>query len=727
MILLSFTAVFNLYAVNFSSLNLSNDNRLMFRADFEGQSAVFVSQLTDMSIRQVTAFPDKMYLVDNGRTIINVNRFGALTIPAAGGLPSALTGYPSFLNKNIPLKGRIQDIAASSDGRFFLYIEPVSAGYGNLVLINNASGAKRVISESIELPGQDFPVKWSPDSRLFVYSKSGRLYFYPILDDMSVLIDERFRMIGSGGINSVCWGHNGEFFYYAGNTLYRVRNPELFTRTIYGDFLSIGTVMGVFPFDFDSNFDKYWIAPDSGLILINKSNKSLFFFPLNETANNAQVVFPHILIPYDAENFNVLWPENGSITVSYLLHNQTIVMRFRNDGSVISSLPGSDAPLSPNGALSPDGTRAVFWGANGLELWDYLNWRLIQRLSRDPVYSCIWVNNRQLLTGNARFIEEINVSSASFPRRRISLSGADEFGFEDTSSGSPRLLARIGSEWFASDGTGAWTLTSNPRIKPVSLSSDRFRVFLEPVATAHFANMIMIRNAVSAGTVSFTAGHTASSVLKPARYAQSKIALCFDLYDDDTGLPYVLSVLRRYGIRATFFLNGEFIRRNPAAASIIAEAGHEAASMFYAPIDFSDTRYLITRDFITQGLARNEDEFHRATGKELTIIWHPPYYRSSSVVTSAAASAGYITANRTIDPGDWMSKEDSLRLNMRQVHPAEMIESIIHQSETGAVIPIRLGLLTGGRDNYLFQSVEVLLDALIRSGYEIVPVSSVIR
>jgi hypothetical protein len=74
-----------------------------------------------------------------------------------------------------------------------------------------------------------------------------------------------------------------------------------------------------------------------------------------------------------------------------------------------------------------------------------------------------------------------------------------------------------------------------------------------------------------------------------------------------------------------------------------------------------------------------------------------------------------------------MSREDALRLNLRQIPPSEMIEQIIQKREPGAVIPIRLGLLPGGRDEYLFQRIEALLDALLRSGYEIVPVSAAIR
>jgi peptidoglycan/xylan/chitin deacetylase (PgdA/CDA1 family) len=204
-----------------------------------------------------------------------------------------------------------------------------------------------------------------------------------------------------------------------------------------------------------------------------------------------------------------------------------------------------------------------------------------------------------------------------------------------------------------------------------------------------------------------------------------EIALCFDLYDDDTGLPHVLAALRRNNIRATFFLNGDFIRRNPAAAAAIAEAGHETASLFYAPLDFSDSRYRITQEFITRGLARNEDEFFNATGRELSLLWHPPFFRSSSLINNAASAAGYFTVERTIDPGDWLSRGDAVRLNLRQTTPSQMIETIIETKSASAVVPVRLGLLPGGRDEYLFQRIDVLLDALLRSGCVIVPVSTV--
>jgi peptidoglycan/xylan/chitin deacetylase (PgdA/CDA1 family) len=238
----------------------------------------------------------------------------------------------------------------------------------------------------------------------------------------------------------------------------------------------------------------------------------------------------------------------------------------------------------------------------------------------------------------------------------------------------------------------------------------------------------MVRSASSTVTVSLVGRHTLNGAYSQGRKlsAELPVALCFDLYDDDTGLSRVMDALRRFNIRATFFLNGDFIRRNPAAAVEIAESGHETASLFYAPIDFSDVRFRVNEEFIAQGLARNEDEFFRATGKELGLLWHPPYYRTSNIISSAASAAGYTTVIRNLDCGDWLARDEALRLGIRQNNASDMIERIVKNSTHNAVIPIRLGSLPGGRDDYLYQRIDVLLDALVRSGCRIVPVSAAV-
>jgi hypothetical protein len=76
---------------------------------------------------------------------------------------------------------------------------------------------------------------------------------------------------------------------------------------------------------------------------------------------------------------------------------------------------------------------------------------------------------------------------------------------------------------------------------------------------------------------------------------------------------------------------------------------------------------------------------------------------------------------------DWVSREDARRLGVSQYPAADMIDRVMEDKRPGSIIPIRLGALSGGRSDYLFLRLNVLLDALVRSGYAMVPISSLIE
>jgi peptidoglycan/xylan/chitin deacetylase (PgdA/CDA1 family) len=741
--------------VVFSGLDLSSGDQLLFRADADSgggarQGALFVSRLTDLSLRQLTAYPEKMDLLENGGTLQIRNAFGALRLPVNGGLPQSIPGFPSFMEGSPVLGGRVEEMAASADGRWLLYVDPVSAAYGSLVLINTATGAKTVVSRNVERPDARFPACWSPDSRVFVYSRGGRLYYHTVNASTAFAVDERYRLIGEGAINSVHWGNAGDFFYLRGSTVYRVRGSELFARAIYADFLEIGVVAGKIPFDFDPAFDDFWIAPDSRAILLAKGRRNVFYFPLglDDYDSQAEYSLPYLMLPRSAFNLHVLWSPRGMITVIASKPEGTGagVIAYRLSVSDEALAAGAlqmfrplAIPAGSNAALSPDGTKALFWGDKGILLYDYVNWRLLQNVSANPALQCLWLGNEEFITGDDSRIERVDLAGR---RRLICVSAAAEAGFEE---GSGRVVVKNGPSWFATDGTSPWTDIAPPALRQASLVSGRYRVYLERQNAGPYENLPMIRNTASVGTAPLLpvieyqdspSGGTAPPenalpdqeglFTHARREGLREVALCFDLYDDAAGLPEVLDTLRRFGVEATFFLNGEFIRRHPSAARDIVEAGHEAASMFFAPIDLSDSRYRIQGDFIPRGLGRNEDDFYQATGAELGLLWHAPYYAVSSEIIAAAAQAGYRTIGRDVDPMDWIGRGESGR-SLPQYSASDMIDRIMEQKKPGSIIPLRLGLLPGGRGDYLFNRIGVLLDALIRSGYSAVTVSTLME
>jgi peptidoglycan/xylan/chitin deacetylase (PgdA/CDA1 family) len=762
--------------VNFQDLDLAGDDsdRLLFRAvssggGSPGQEALFLADPAGGVLRQLTAFPEGMELVENGRTLHIRNAFGALRVPAAGGLPASVPGFPSFASGSAAFGGNAA--AVSPDGQWILYIEPVSAAYGRLIMLHAVTGEKTVIAAGVELPGGAFSASWSPDSRVFVYVRGGKLYYYTLNQSAvsrtsppagdrygDFYIDEKFRLIGSGTEKSVSWGRDGDFFYIRGSTVYRVRSAELFARALYADFLEIGAVAGKIPFEFDPAFDWFRIAPDARSLLLAKGGSNLFYIPLDfdDYNGSGNLSLPYLAAPRSSLTVNVLWSAGGIVTVLASSPGDAEVSAWRltSAGGVTSFTPlpvspgkmPPNAAASANGSLSPDGTRVLFWGKTGVSLWDYINWKPLVLVSPRPGFSCVWISNEEFIAGDEDLIERIRLSSTGggvsiAGRSLVCLSRAVRFGFEDKGS---RIFAQSGGRWYAAAGENPWTEFASPVLKAASQVSPRRRVYLEKQPAGLYENLPMVRNTASSGTVCLlpqlvNAGSGVRAVTAEeelfsggvfshgSRSGPRELSLCFDLYDDAEGLPEALDALARFGFKATFFLGGEFIRRYPSAAAAIAAAGHETASLFFAPIDFSDSRYLIGEDFVSLGLARNEDEFFNASGGELALLWHPPWYAASPDLAAAASKAGYITVGRDVDPLDWVGREDEKRFGLPQYSAADMIDRIAEAKKPGSIIPIRLGLLPGGRSDYLFNRLDVLFSALAREGWSIVPVSVLIE
>lgn len=738
---------------SFEGLDLAEDGRLLFSASTGGdgsprQSALFVADAATGAVSQLTAFPERMELLEGGRLLQVTNPFGAVRVSASGGLPRPVAGFPSFAAGAAVQGGRTEQAAASPDGRWLLVVDPVTSATGRLVVVDVSKGTRAVVSEGVERPGRAFPAAWSPDSRVFVYSRAGKLYFRSV--ESSGAIEERYRLIGEGSVASVRWGAGGDFYFVRGSTVYRVRGSELFARALYADFLEIGNVAGRLPLDFDPNFDSFWVAPDASSILLSKGGRNLFYYPLgiDDYAEAGSASLPYLMLPRSCSSLDVLWAPSGIVTVlaSFPRDAESPARAYR-----LSPPAGADGldswafqelpPLrGAKAALSPDGTRALVWGPSGAAVYDYVNWRLTKDLGSEAALSALWLGNEEFLVGTGSRIERFGPAER---RTLVCLAAAEDHAFEE---GSARILARSGQQWLAASAGGAWEAVASPKARERSAQSKTYRAYLEKQAGGAYENLPMLRNIRGVGTAPLLIRPAAAfepladspsageASLDPAlpfsngkRYGRREIALTFDLMDDAAGLPFVLDTLDRFGVKATFFLNGEFIRRHPSAAAQIAEAGHETASLFFAGIDLADAKYKIDAEFVKRGLARNEDEFFNATGKELSLLWHAPYYAASADIAKAAAAVGYRTVGRDVDPLDWMTRNDARRSPAAYKSASEIVDLIMASKRPGSIVPLRLGVGPSGRDDYLFGRLDILADALVRAGYEMVTVSTLME
>jgi peptidoglycan-N-acetylglucosamine deacetylase len=108
---------------------------------------------------------------------------------------------------------------------------------------------------------------------------------------------------------------------------------------------------------------------------------------------------------------------------------------------------------------------------------------------------------------------------------------------------------------------------------------------------------------------------------------QQSAALTFDDGPTEAGTPRLLECLARYGIRATFFVLGENVRRLPSRAREIVAAGHTIANHFRRHVDaWRTTPREVIRE-VTEGSRIIEDVVGRSPA------WcRPPFGRLTHAI-----------------------------------------------------------------------------------------------
>ena len=644
------------------------------------------------------------------------------------------------------------------DGAYVLRIVPSSAAYARLVLFDVAKGTETTVSSDVEYTVEDFPARWSPDSRNFVYAKGGSIYYFSLGQYVEGRIfDEEFRRIGDGRIQCTRWGADGSLFYLRGYSLFRILPAEFFVEALYRGEAGMGVLAGKTPFSFDPNFDDFWVAPEGSRVLLSKGGRNLFLVYLDpdDFGSRARVAaLPYLFLQGDTTILDVLWPPDGPLTI----FTGSLRDGVEGSGAFRFSAPVSPALLDLNSKateldardatemrLSPDGSKVAIVTPAGVTIRSYADWSQIAELKSSGCLHVLWLSEDWIVAAGSRLIETVRLSTGD--RELVALSQVRAYGRADDGS----IVVRTDDGVYGlppSDGGASATDT------PVWTSRSSFAVGRAAGRELGFLSRLPGRS--RGRTVSehdhgpFDQGARNEASLPPptsvyapfpdreepraqgifdhgSRIRRRELALVFDAVDSTEGLVQVLRALKDSDIRATFFVNGEFVRESPGGARLLAGSGNEIGSMFFTDTDPTDARYRIDRDYIRRGLARAEDEWFSATGKELSLLWHMPYYTTNSDIIAAGASMDYTYVGRDMDPLDWVGRADAAGMPGSYLPAHKLIEKIVAAAKPGSIIPIRLGIPDGGREDYLFREVPLLIDALRSAGYAIVPVSNLIE
>ena len=698
-------------------LNLNDEILFTFRHNMLGASpykSLFYAALKDGKAAKapevITCYPEQMELLAGGNELQIRNRYGIARYSKKTGSIKWIEQSKSIPENIVP----VVPYAASPDGKYFCRIERTSLYSGNLTLVSTQNGKSFVLCEGVLNSYEDLPVKWAPDSSVLIYEKNNGVYFCnPDAVLRGVEIDERYRKIGRGTINSIHWASTKYLAYVDDYLLYKINTKELYTLGLYSGIIGQGKPMGRLPFQFNPLTDKFSSNSEVTSAVVTQNGRLFTYLVVRSascdymdvvysrpyTESKASLVASYIF--WDASGKPVLWQEKLPFDG---IKETGSVYKLDAQAQHLLEIEDSGKPF-----LSPNGTRVAFFAGSTVYVYDINTWKRISVLGGEKVVSAIWTDDSTLYVGGEKSIRKWDIFTNKADTITLSSVSAGYWNPADYS-----IIADTGnSNFYKYDSNKkTWIKTeSAASFEPVK-QNGRYRVFIGTTQNKNYENALYIRSLSKRAVTNPL--YKESTRKAPEK---KKVALAFEFYDNADGLPVILSELKKFNAKGNFFINGEFIRRYPAETKQVANNSHLCASMFFTTADLTENSFVINEDFIRRGLARNEDEFYACTGKELTLFWHAPYYSVSPELITYGENAGYIYVSPCTDFSEFTNPD---------MEPEKLMKKFLQglEKSNGGVVSVVGGFSQSNHSRPLYKYLALLISALLDSGYELVDLNS---
>lgn len=740
---------FHLFAeVSFGGLDLNYEDDLLFTAyqNIPGTypyTSLLVANLGKKAVNKVpqmlTCFPESVELLNEGNNLQIRNRYGR----ALYNEKTDTLVWTSSADR-IPVEyTHMGPQAVSPDGKWLCYVKRIKSSVGQLILQNTATTEERILVESTSFSYDGVNVKWAPDSSAVIYENKGYIYFAtPSLSSMTLQLPEEYCKIGEGTIDSVNWTEDKCLIYIDGDIVYKIYENELYTRGLYSNMIGNGTIIGRLPSTFNSLRDKFWCDDYCNQIVIISAEKIITKYTLPSKGNENLII--NNVIPLTALSGNLL-----DYQIFWTLDSKPVlwtdVLLFES-GIKASSVYNMDGKLeliltvkgSLNPKLSPDRRHVAFTGGTSLYVYDTTTWKQTAKLTGEKIVSFVWKDKQSIYAGGCSTVKlwsfDAKATAAASIANKESIPSEGESKFLFLSSVASAFwneteiiayVAQSGKCYSYSPENNVWK-ERNSVVKVPSepnLQNRKYRVFTDTANNKLYKNGVFVRS-LSGKAVTYDLYTDTAKKIPAAK----KCAIIIDAMDNAEGVAKILSELDDFNLKTTFFLNGEFIRRYPNETKQIAAKGHECASSFFTTADLTAENIVVKEDFIMRGLARNEDEFNILTGKELSLLWHAPYYHQTELMKNAGKEAGYAYVK------PFTGYIDRVTLEMESENPAylyldagNLIDAFVASLEDGMIIPVTAGKVHGTRQDYLYEKIDLLIAAILDHGYEITDIRSLIK
>jgi cellulose synthase/poly-beta-1,6-N-acetylglucosamine synthase-like glycosyltransferase/peptidoglycan/xylan/chitin deacetylase (PgdA/CDA1 family) len=192
-----------------------------------------------------------------------------------------------------------------------------------------------------------------------------------------------------------------------------------------------------------------------------------------------------------------------------------------------------------------------------------------------------------------------------------------------------------------------------------------------------------------------------------------RVVISFDDGPDPEWTPKILDILKRYNVKATFFIIGLEAEKYPGLLKRVFREGHEIGNHTFTHPDISN----ISAQYARVELNLTERLMAAKIGIK-PVLFRPPYSVDQEPDTAdevrpleLTQSMGYITVGDKIDPDDW--RDDP------RPTPVQITDSVIGQLGHGSIILLHDG---GGNRANTVKALPMIIEALHARGYQIVSV-----
>ncbi|NLH01833.1 MAG: polysaccharide deacetylase family protein [Clostridiales bacterium] len=182
------------------------------------------------------------------------------------------------------------------------------------------------------------------------------------------------------------------------------------------------------------------------------------------------------------------------------------------------------------------------------------------------------------------------------------------------------------------------------------------------------------------------------------------VSLTFDAAWGNEDTQQLIDILGKYNVKATFFVVGFWADKYPESVKALSDAGHEVMSHSDDHAHFAR----LSTEQIIKNLNTCNDKIEKITGVRPTLF-RCPYGEYDDHVIKAANSIGMTVIQWNVDSLDW-----------KGISADEITKRV-----TSKVVPGSIVLFHNAAANTP-EALPGIIEALIKDGYQIVPVSELL-